>query len=143
MHHGAPIPTLRLPLVHLSQQVQEGLPGVRRVPISRPAKELEVPYQQVTLLQLGTQQPGRQRNMSTQAIGAPMTLRGSVKAALAAHPWPPQITHPRRVLHPEHSGHQIFICCARHKLHLHESVLLSAWLWPVLQAGLGHREEAE
>lgn len=57
MHHSAPVPTLRLPLVHLSQQVQEGLPGVRCVPVSRPAQELEVPNQQVTLLQLGAQQP--------------------------------------------------------------------------------------
>lgn len=60
MHHGAPISTLRLPLVHLSQQVQEGLPGVRRVPISRPAQELKVTNQQVALLQLGTQKPGRE-----------------------------------------------------------------------------------
>lgn len=60
MHHGAPISTLRLPLVHLSQQVQEGLPGVRRVPISRPTQELKVTNQQVALLQLGTQKPGRE-----------------------------------------------------------------------------------
>lgn len=60
-----------------------------------------------------------------------------------SHPWVPRDTHPRSVLHPEHSGHQILICCARHKLHLHEAILLPAWLWPVLQAGLGHREQAE
>lgn len=70
-----------------------------------------------------------------------MTLEGSVKAALAVHPRPPQDTHPRRVLHPEHPGHQILVCCARHKFYLHEPILLSAWLWPVLQAWLGHREK--
>lgn len=81
--------------------------------------------------------------MSTKVTGAPDDLERSVKAAPAAHPWPPRDTHPRRVLHPEHSGHQILVCCARHKLHLHEPILLSAWLRPVLQAGLGYREEAE
>lgn len=60
-----------------------------------------------------------------------------------SRPWGPRDTHPRSVLHPEHSGHQILICCARHKLHLHEAILLPAWLWPVLQAGLGHRQKAE
>lgn len=53
VHNGASIPTLRLPLVHLGQQVQEGLLGVRRVPVCRPAQELEVPHQQVPFLQLG------------------------------------------------------------------------------------------
>ena len=73
-----------------------------------------------------------------------MTLtRRSVKAAPASRPWHPWDTHPRRVLHPEHPGHQIFVCRARHKLYLHEAILLSAWLWPVLQAGLGHGEKGE
>ena len=55
VHDGAPVPALCLPLVHLGQQVQEGLLGVRRVPVRRPAQELEVSHQQVPLLQLGVQ----------------------------------------------------------------------------------------
>lgn len=53
VHNRAPVPTLRLPLVHLGQQVQEGLLGVRRVPVGGPAQELEVSHQQVPFLQLG------------------------------------------------------------------------------------------
>lgn len=53
VHDRAPVPTLRLPLVHLGQQVQEGLLGVRRVPVGGPAQELKVSHQQVPFLQLG------------------------------------------------------------------------------------------
>lgn len=140
VHNSAPVPTLGLPLVHLGQQVQEGLLGVRRVPVRRPAQELEMPHQQVPLLQLRAQAASEGWGGGTD-MSPGVTSRGSREVA----PQPPprfspygaQVTHPRDVLHPEDTGHQVFIHGARHKLHLHEAVLLPPRLWPVLQAGLG------
>ena len=59
VHDGAPVPALRLPLVHRRQKVQEGLLGVRCVPVGGPAQELEVSHQQVPLLHLGREQSAR------------------------------------------------------------------------------------
>lgn len=53
------------------------------------------------------------------------------------------ITYPRDILHPENTCHQVLICCARHKLHLHEAILVPAWLWPVLWAWLDANKGVE
>lgn len=50
--HGASFPALPLPLVHLSEQVQERLLGVGNVAIGRPAEELELAHHQLALLEL-------------------------------------------------------------------------------------------
>lgn len=50
--HGASFPALPLPLVHLSEQVQERLLGVGNVAIGRPAEELELTHHQLALLEL-------------------------------------------------------------------------------------------
>lgn len=60
---------------------------------------------------------------------------GSLKAAQSSPSWSSRPTHPRDVLHPENSGYQVLVRCARHELHLHEAILLPAWLRPVLQVG--------
>ena len=141
VHDGAPVPALRLPLVHRRQQVQEGLLGVRRVPVGGPAQELKVSHQQVPLLHLGREQSARGREY--QGSMAPWGPRGSFKAAQPpprSSSWGSHPTHPRDILHPENSGHQVLVRCARHELHLHEAILLPAWLRPVLQAGLGVRD---
>lgn len=52
MDHCTTFPTLPLPLLYASQQVEEGLFGVRHVTIRRPAQELELADDQLTLLQL-------------------------------------------------------------------------------------------
>ena len=54
VHHGAALPTLSLPLVHVGQQAQEGLLGVGDVTIRRPAQELELAHHQLAFLQLDT-----------------------------------------------------------------------------------------
>lgn len=53
VHGGATLPTLPLPLRHVTQQPQEGLLGVGNVAVRRPAQELELSYKQLTLLELG------------------------------------------------------------------------------------------
>lgn len=83
VHDGAPVPALCLPLVHLGQQVQEGLLGVRCVPVRGPAQELEVPHQQVALLQLGAR-AASQGDVSASAIRPLVTSRRSLQATQAA-----------------------------------------------------------
>ena len=135
VHDGAPVPALRLPLVHRRQQVQEGLLGVRSVPVGRPAQELEVSHQQVPLLHLGRKQSAR--GPEHQGSMAPWGPReGPAQPPPRFSSWSSHPTHPRDVLHPENSGHQVLVRCARHELHLHEAILLPAWLRPVLRAGL-------
>lgn len=52
VHNGASFPALPLPLVHLSQQVEESLLGVGNVAVCRPAQELELTHHQLALLEL-------------------------------------------------------------------------------------------
>lgn len=85
VHDRAPVPALRLPSVHLGQQAQEGLLGVRRVPVRGPAQELEVPHQQVPLLQLGVWAASR-GDMSTGVTRPPVTSRRSLRATPTATP---------------------------------------------------------
>lgn len=62
MDHGTSFAALPLPLVHLSEQVQERLLGVGNVAIGRPAEELELTHHQLALLKLHTQ---RKKNNKT------------------------------------------------------------------------------
>ena len=86
VHDGAPVPALRLPLVHRRQQVQEGLLGVRRVPVGGPAQELEVSHQQVPLLHLGREQSARGREY--QGSTAPWEPREGHSRPPSPHPGP-------------------------------------------------------
>lgn len=52
---GASFPALPLPLVHLSEQVEESLLGIGNVTIRRPAQELELTHHQLALLELEMQ----------------------------------------------------------------------------------------
>lgn len=54
-------PTLPLPLLHAGQQVEEGLFGVRHVTVRRPAQELELAHDQLTLLQLHMDETGKRK----------------------------------------------------------------------------------
>lgn len=56
MDNSASFSTLPLPLVYLSQQVEESLLGVWNIAICRPAKELELTHYQLALLELEMQQ---------------------------------------------------------------------------------------
>ncbi len=53
--NSASFSTLPLPLVHLSQQVEESLLGVGNIAIRRPAQELELTHHQLALLELQRQ----------------------------------------------------------------------------------------
>lgn len=59
--HRASFPTLPLPLVHLSEQAEEGLLGVGNVAVRRPAEELELAHHQLALLELNMEQEGKQQ----------------------------------------------------------------------------------
>lgn len=50
--NSASFSTIPLPLVYLSEQVEESLFGVRDIAICRPAQELELTHHQLALLQL-------------------------------------------------------------------------------------------
>lgn len=54
MHHRAPLPAvvLLLPFVHLVNQFEEGALGDGRVPVHRPAQELELLDHAVSILRL-------------------------------------------------------------------------------------------
>lgn len=56
VHNCASFSTLPLPLVHLSQQVEESLLGVWNVAICRPAQKLELAHHQLALLELQIQE---------------------------------------------------------------------------------------
>lgn len=50
--HGASFPALPLPFVHLGEQVEERLLGVRNIAVCRPAEELELAHHQLAFLKL-------------------------------------------------------------------------------------------
>lgn len=64
--HGASLPTLPLPLVHLSEQVEERLLGVGNVAVRRPAEELELAHHQLALLKLHMTKEGKEEEERNQ-----------------------------------------------------------------------------
>ena len=60
---------LPLPLVHLSQQVEESLLGVGDIAVCRPAQELELTHHQLTLLELQNQNTKHMESDSLHCTG--------------------------------------------------------------------------
>lgn len=56
MDDGAPLSTLPLPVVDLSQQAEEGFLGVGHVAVRGPAQELEVTHDELAFLKLQGQE---------------------------------------------------------------------------------------
>lgn len=83
MDHGASFPALPLPLVHLSEQVQERLLGVGNVAIGRPAEELELTHHQLALLELkmAREKPKYKREQSDRATFPFLPESSQVRAA--------------------------------------------------------------
>lgn len=76
---SASLSALSLPLVHLSQQVEESLLGVGNIAVGRPAQELELTHHQLALLELQRQQK-TQKHLSLQYHVGSRCTRSHVSA---------------------------------------------------------------
>lgn len=82
---GASFPALPLPLVHLSEQVEESLLGIGNVTIRRPAQELELTHHQLALLELEMQHE-KERKQSEYMLNFVTALHMKLlRVCLASH----------------------------------------------------------
>lgn len=80
--HGASLAAviLFLPLVHLSDQLEEGAFGHGRVPVHGPAQELELLHHAVAILRLEGKRHQRSSRVNTQKGGGVNRCRGEMRA---------------------------------------------------------------